>query len=179
MNIEIRRAEPGDYKAVQQVHAQPKAMRGTLQLPFPSEEMWKKRLEESVEQMYALVACIEGEVVGMAGLNLFTKSPRRSHVGYVGMAVHDKWHAKGVGTALMKALIDLADNWLNLSRLELNVYTDNEPALRLYKKLGFQIEGTQKKYAFRDGEYVDSYCMARVASRLSARNRHPPPGAGR
>src|SRR2546421_10735558 len=46
MKIEIRRAEPGDYKAVQQVHAQSKALRGTLQLPCPSEEMWKKRLEE-------------------------------------------------------------------------------------------------------------------------------------
>ena len=162
MNIEIRRAEPGDYKALQQVHAQPKAMRGTLQLPFPSEDMWKKRLEGIGDDMHALVACVEGEIVAMAGLHLFPKSPRRRHVGYVGMAVHDKWHAKGVGTALMKALIDLADNWLNLSRIELNVYTDNEPALRLYRKLGFEIEGTQKKYAFRDGEYVDSYCMARV-----------------
>lgn len=162
MNIEIRRVEPGDYKAVQQVHAQPKALSGTLQLPFPSEEMWKKRLEEAGDQMYGLVACVEGEVVAMAGLNLFTKSPRRGHVGYLGMAVHDKWQSKGIGTALMKAAIDLADKWLNLSRLELTVYTDNEPALRLYKKLGFEIEGTHRKYAFRDGGYVDAYTMARV-----------------
>ena len=56
----------------------------------------------------------------------------------------------------------LADRWLNLSRLELHVYIDNEPALRLYKKLGFEIEGTHKKYAFRDGAYVDSHSMARV-----------------
>src|SRR5260221_2880326 len=118
MKIEIRRAEPGDYKAVQQVHATPKSLAGTLQLPFPSEEMWKKRLEEMDEQTYALVACMDGELVAMAGLSLFTKSPRRRHVGYVGIAVHDKWHAKGVGSALMKGLIDVADNWLNLSRLD-------------------------------------------------------------
>jgi putative acetyltransferase len=104
--------------------------------------MWKKRLEQADEQTYSLVACADGEVVGMA--------------------VHDNWHAKGVGTALMKALIDLADNWLNLSRLELDVFTDNEPALRLYQKLGFVIEGTQRKHAFRDGEYVDSHRMACV-----------------
>jgi len=162
MKIEIRRAEPGDYKAVQQVHAQPKALLGTLQLPFPSEEMWRKRLEDMDEQTYALVACVDGELVAMAGLSLFTKSPRRRHVGYVGIAVHDKWHSKGIGAALMKALIDVADNWLNLSRLELDVFVDNEPALRLYKKLGFVIEGTQKKHSFRDGEFVDSYRMARV-----------------
>jgi len=161
MNIEIRRAEPGDYKAVQQVHAQPNAMRGTLQLPFPSEEMWKKRLEGIGDDMYALVACIEGEVIAMAGLHLFPKSPRRGHVGYVGMAVHDKWHSKGVGTALMKALLELAENWLNLSRLELNVFTDNEPALRLYKKLGFVIEGVRpRQYRIR-GEWVDDILMGK------------------
>ena len=60
------------------------------------------------------------------------------------------------------AAIDLADNWLDLSRLELTVYTDNEPAMRLYKKLGFVVEGTHRKYAFRDGVYVDAHCMARV-----------------
>lgn len=162
MKIEIRRAEPGDYKAVQQVHAQPRAIWGTLQVPFPSEELWKKRLSEAADEMVALVGCVEGEVVAMAGLHLYPKSPRRKHVGYIGMAVHDKWHSKGVGTALMKAIIDLADNWLNLARLELNVWTDNEPALRLYKKLGFEIEGTQRKFAFRDGAYVDAYAMARV-----------------
>jgi len=162
MNIEIRRAEPGDYKAVQQVHAQPNALRGTLQLPFPSEEMWKKRLEGIGDERYALVACVEGEIVAMGGLDLFPKSPRRRHVGHIGLAVHDKWHAKGVGTALMQALIDVADNWLNLSRLELTVFTDNQPALKLYKKLGFVVEGTHRKYAFRDGTYADVHAMARV-----------------
>ena len=162
MEIVIRRVEPGDYKAVQQVHATPKSLAGTLQLPFPSEEMWKKRLEGMGEDRYALVACIEGEVVGMGGLELFAKSPRRRHVAYVGIAVHDNWQSKGVGSALMEALIDVADNWFNLSRLELDVFVDNEPALRLYKKLGFVIEGTQKKHSFRDGEFVDSYRMARV-----------------
>lgn len=162
MDIEIRRAEPGDYKAVQQVHAQPNALRGTLQLPFPSEEMWKKRLEGMGDEKYALVACVEGQIVAMGGLDLFPKSPRRRHVGHIGLAVHDKWHAKGVGTALMKALIDVADNWLNLSRLELTVFTDNEPAVKLYKKLGFVVEGTHRKYAFRDGNYADVYAMARV-----------------
>jgi putative acetyltransferase len=162
MKIEIRRVEPGDYKAVCEVHAQPNALRGTLQLPFPSEEMWKKRLEGSADEKYMLVACIEGEIVAMAGLDLFPKSPRRRHAGHIGLAVHDKWQAKGVGTALMNALVDVADNWLNLSRLELTVFTDNEPALKLYRKLGFVVEGTHKKFAFRDGEYVDVYAMARV-----------------
>ena len=39
---------------------------------------------------------------------------------------------------------------------------ENPPAMRLYKKLGFEIEGTHRKYAFRDGAYVDAHTMARV-----------------
>ena len=161
MNIEIRRVEPADYKAVCAVFAQPHALAGTLQLPFPSEEAWKERLTKFGERDYGLVACVEGEIVGQLSLHVSPRL-RRAHVGDLGMAVHDKWAGKGVGTALMKAAIDLADKWLNLTRLELTVYTDNEPALRLYKKLGFEIEGTHRKYAFRDGAYVDAYAMARV-----------------
>ena len=63
---------------------------------------------------------------------------------------------------MMEAVIEMADNWLSLSRLELNVYTDNDAAIHLYEKQGFEIEGTLRNYAFRDGRYVDSYAMARI-----------------
>ena len=76
--------------------------------------------------------------------------------------VRDDWHGKGVGTAMMRAVIDLADKWLNLARIELTVFTDNESAIALYRKFGFEIEGTHRKYAFRDGEFVDAYAMARI-----------------
>ncbi len=81
------------------------------------------------------------------------------------MAVRDDWQGKGVGTALMEAALDLADNWLNLTRIELRVYVDNAAAIALYEKFGFEVEGTHRRLAFRDGEYVDSYSMARVLNR--------------
>jgi putative acetyltransferase len=62
----------------------------------------------------------------------------------------------------MEAAINLAENWLNLKRLDLQVYTDNPAAIHLYEKYGFQIEGTLRRCAFRDGEYVDAFTMARV-----------------
>jgi putative acetyltransferase len=63
----------------------------------------------------------------------------------------------------------LVDNWLNLTRLELEVFTDNEPAIKLYKKFGFTIEGTLVRFAYRDGQFVDVYTMARL--RILAANR--------
>jgi L-phenylalanine/L-methionine N-acetyltransferase len=168
MTISIRRAEPGDYEAVQRVYAGPKAVWGTLQVPFPSAETWRKRLAEPAEGVFLLVACVDNEVVGQLGLHTHPNAPRRGHVGEIGMAVRDDWQGKGVGTALMQAAIDLADKWLNLSRLELQVYTDNEPAVLLYKKFGFVAEGTLTRFAFRDGQYVDAYTMARLRKAAEA-----------
>lgn len=148
---------------MQRILAGPKAVWGTLQLPLPSVEMWRKRLAEPPAGFSSLVACVEAdEVVGQLGLQTFPDRPRRRHVGQIGMAVRDDWQGKGVGTALMQAAVDLADKWLSLTRLELIVFTDNAPAIRLYKKFGFTIEGTQVDYAFRDGRYIDAYLMARL-----------------
>ncbi len=163
MAITIRRVEPGDYEALRYIYTFPRVIWGTLQLPFPSVEMWRKRLAEPPEGLFNLVACVEdNEVVGHLGLHTFPDRPRRRHAGQIGMAVRDDWQGKGVGTALMQAAIDLAENWLNLNRLELEVYIDNEPAIRLYKRFGFTIEGTLARFAYRDGQYVDTYTMARL-----------------
>ena len=160
--ITIRRAEPEDYEAIRQVLAGPKATSGTLQLPFPSADMHRKRLAESPEGTYNLLACVEGEVIGRLGLQTNPSRPRRRHVASFGMAVRDDWQGKGVGTALLQAAVDMADRWLNITRLELEVYSDNAPAVGLYRKFGFEIEGTLRQMAFRDGQYVDAYVMARL-----------------
>jgi putative acetyltransferase len=162
MDIVIRRAEPSDCESLQRLFAGPKAVWGTLQLPFPSAEMWRKRLAEPSLGLFRLVACVEDEVVGTLGLRTFPDRPRRRHVGQIGMAVRDDWQDKGIGTALMEAAVDLADKWLNLTRLELTVFRDNAAAIQLYQKFGFATEGTLVHYAFRDGQYVDCLTMARV-----------------
>jgi len=159
--IIVRRAEPAEAEAIHETFLGPRAIAGTLQLPYPSVESWRKRLSEFPADQYLLVATIAGEVVGNLGLHAAAKSPRRRHVGYVGMAVRDDRQGRGVGTALLRAAIELADGWLNYQRLELTVYTDNLAALHLYRKFGFTIEGTCRAYAFRDGSYVDAYAMAR------------------
>jgi putative acetyltransferase len=160
--IVVRRAELGDAEAIHATFLGPRAIAGTLQLPYPSVEAWRKRIAELSPHDYLLVATIAGEVVGNVGLHAASKSPRRRHVGSIGMAVRDDRQRRGVGTALMQSVIELADRWLNYRRLELGVYTDNVAAIELYRKFGFVIEGTSRAYAFRDGRYVDAYMMARL-----------------
>jgi L-phenylalanine/L-methionine N-acetyltransferase len=161
MEITVRHAEPDDAEAIHRILSGARATAGTLQLPLQSLEGVRKRFSETPEGLYHLVACVEDEVVGHLGLETFTR-PRRRHVGEIGMAVRDDWQGRGVGTALMQAALDLADKWLNLTRVELSVYVDNAAGVALYKKFGFEIEGTHPRYAFRGGEYVDAYSMARL-----------------
>ena len=58
--------------------------------------------------------------------------------------------------------VGLVDNWLAIRRLELTVYTDNDRAIRLYERFGFEREGIMRAYAFRAGGYADVIAMARV-----------------
>ena len=160
--IVIRRADVRDAEAIQATFAGPKVIAGTLQLPYPSVESWRKRLAEASPDDFLLVASIDGEVIGNLGLHPASKSPRRKHVGTVGMSVRDDRQGCGVGSALMQAAVGLADGWLNYQRLELWAYTDNLAALALYRKFGFVIEGTCRAHAFRAGRYADTYAMARM-----------------
>lgn len=162
MEVIIRAFELADWADVAEIWLAPNCQQGTLQLPYQSRDDIKKKLEDPPPGLYRLVA-VEKEsqkVVGMIGLH--TKRGRLAHMAHIGMAVHDDYQNQGIGSKLMAAVIDLAENWLSLTRLELTVYTDNPRAVHLYEKYNFVVEGTLRKYALRAGEYVDAYIMARI-----------------
>ncbi|MCZ4336075.1 GNAT family N-acetyltransferase [Shewanella colwelliana] len=161
--LTVRHSGANDIQAICQLYAQPSCYAGTLQHPFPSLDSWQKRLESLPENSYSLVAELEGRLVGQIGMEVFSR-PRRKHVANIGMAVCELTRGKGIGSQLLKAIIDLAQNWLAVTRIELEVYTDNAAAIALYERHGFVIEGTAKQYAFRNGVYVDAYLMARIST---------------
>lgn len=105
------------------------------------------------------------KVVGIAGLNLM-KSPRARHSAYLGISIHTDYQGLGIGKSLMEKLIDLADNWLMLIRIELGVFTDNTAAIKLYEHFGFVIEGEKKYALIRNGKYENEYIMARYNKKL-------------
>ena len=163
MKVEIRIAEPSDARGIKEIYECENAYSGTLQLPNPSLALWEKRMSNVPDNVYAYVAILNGEIVGNLGFELCV-NPRRRHVASLGIGVKDNAQGQGVGKALLGVAKDLADNWLNIKRIELTVYVDNERAINLYKKAGFTVEGESKSYAFRNGEYVDVYHMARVVN---------------
>jgi putative acetyltransferase len=167
-DLVIRRAEPSDAEGVAAVFRARSAAAGTLQNPYPSVAQWSERLGRQGNSLnYMLVATAGDEIVGQAGLH-GSENPRRAHAWLLGISVRDDWQNRRVGTRLMEAVLDLADNWLGAMRVELTVYVDNEIAQRLYRKFGFQLEGTLRAYSLRDGRYTDTYAMARLHPRPPA-----------
>jgi putative acetyltransferase len=166
MELQIRHEEPNDLEAIVKIYGAPQVIAGTLQVPFPSLEAWRKRLAGQSPDASTLVAVADGDVVGHLGI-MPGSHPRRAHVASIAMAVRDDHCGRGIGTALLQTAISLADNWLNLQRLELTVFTDNAPAIRLYEKHGFVIEGTHRAFALRNGNFVDAYAMGRLYSGAS------------
>lgn len=161
--VRLRATEPSDMAAVTEMLNQPSVYAGTMQVPFASVAMREARFQASSDVHSIVAVSLHDETVlaGNASLHRNMR-PRRIHSGSIGMSVRDEWQGRGVGTALLAALCELADDWLQIRRIQLEVYTDNEPAVRLYRRFGFEVEGTLRSDAFRGGAYVDSFTMARL-----------------
>jgi len=165
----LRRARPADAESLARMMAAPEVFGNLMQLPFPDAELWRTRLAGQNTPNHAdlhLVADVDGVVVGSAGLHPAGAAIRRRHAMGLGMSVDVAWQGRGVGSALMAGLCMYADRWAGIWRLELTVFADNARALALYRKFGFEVEGLHRGYAMRDGEYVDTYCMARLHPHL-------------
>ena len=164
--IAVRRATVGDAEGFAAMLSNPEVYPWLLQMPYGSAEHWRVRLAENAvpgKPDVLLVAVTDDDhVVGGAGLHPVGGSPRRRHSMSLGMQVQPAWQRQGVGTTLMRALCDYADNWLGLLRLELEVYADNHKAQALYERFGFVREGRHRGDTLRDGVYVDSLSMARL-----------------
>ncbi len=166
MDFFIRPVKEGDGYGINELRRMPGVFENILGIP--SERV--KRNEDYILSMdsnvHSFVAVLgeqnkEEKIIGMAGLTVYS-NPRMRHSGGIGIMIHKDFQNKGVGTKLMEALIDIADNWLMLLRVELCVFCDNERAIALYKKFGFEVEGIKKKASIRKGEYIDELMMARV-----------------
>lgn len=164
--VMIREAQPSDAQALLAF------VRGTLaepglDVPLQADEFDLSVEEEeriladyvAAENSIMLLAEIGGSIVGQLGLHGNKRQALR-HAATLGMMVSRDWRGQGIGTALMERAIAWARGTGVLRRIELKVYVRNRPALRLYQKVGFQVEGRRQRAVRQDGEWVDDYIMA-------------------
>jgi len=106
------------------------------------------------------VALIDDTVVGWCDISRLPHAAQR-HSGTLGMGVVAAQRGRGIGRALLDATLARADE-TGLMRVELRVRNDNVPAIRLYERSGFEVEGTCRRYLQHEGAYYDALIMARL-----------------
>ena len=164
MNITIEKAKVCDAEALLQYlkkigRETDNLTFGAEGLPFSveDEEKYIKSLENSKTSVMLVAKC-DGKIIGDAS---FTSSERARirHRGERGVSVVKEYWGKGIGSRLMEKVIDFAKNEAQCEIIHLQVRSDNERAIELYKKFGFEKIGQFKGYLKINGEYVDCDLM--------------------
>lgn len=160
MEILIRATELKDAREIHEIRIMDNVRDNILSTTGESLIKAEEFLKASIPSGLQFVATIDEKVVGQIGMHV-EKNPRCAHIGAIGMMVHRDYQGQGIGSKLLEKILELADDYLMLRRIELTVFTSNEAAINLYKKYDFVIEGTKKYGAIRKGSYEDLYYMGR------------------
>lgn len=160
--VTVRGLEERDHQAVHGLLTSDSVVEGTMRVPHSPLDVTLSRLE-SKDGVHHLVGELADRIVGFAEVVRSPSEPRHAHVAELNMVcTHSEFVGQGVGRALTEAVIDLADNWLNMHRIGLIVFADNPRAIGLYEGLGFEHEGVMRQFAFKRGGYVDAVVMGRI-----------------
>jgi RimJ/RimL family protein N-acetyltransferase len=125
------------------------------------EAEWLPKMLSSLErdELFFLVADVGGKVVASSDIHILSGDEK--HVGVLGIVVRSGFRDMGIGTEMMKTLVEQAVA-LGLKVLMLQVFATNERAVHVYEKAGFVQTGTVPKKHFREGQYVDEVIMTKL-----------------
>ena len=138
----------------------------TSYLSFEKDE-YPLNVEEQIEDIKStnaspinemILAIVDGKIIGIGTINSSNKIKAR-HCGELGIVVAKKYHGQGIGSTIIQKLIDWAKANGTTTRIQLDTRKDNEYAVRLYKKFGFELEGCLKNETLLNGVYYDLYVM--------------------
>lgn len=156
--MNIRALERTDLKNIHVINNKVETMRLWFEEPYESLDelfsLYDKHIHDNSERRF--VIDVAGVFAGIVELMSIDYIHRSCEIQIV--ITHD-FSGKGYAQKALKKGVDYAFNALNMHKVYLWVDVENAPAVHIYKKLGFEIEGTMKEQFFAGGKYRDSYYM--------------------
>ncbi len=135
-----------------------------FKMTIEAEEKWIESHLQNPNHLI-LIAEMNSEIVGMLDFSNGHRQ-RIAHTGEFGMSVAKDFRDQGIGSLLLKSLFEWASKNEVIEKIGLNVHSNNERAIGLYKKLGFEIEGVRKRdLKYGPNQYVDTVVMGKDVSR--------------
>jgi L-phenylalanine/L-methionine N-acetyltransferase len=133
--------------------------RASTRNPLANEDEVNRWLDGiTAPRKFEVVAISDAKLVAFGGL--YVHGELLDHCGSLMLGVCEEAQGRGVGSTLLAILLATAKLRANLRRVQLTVFTDNTPAIRLYRSFGFQFEGLHRCFSRRGDGYVDAYSMA-------------------
>jgi RimJ/RimL family protein N-acetyltransferase len=170
----LRNAERKDAQAILD-HAKANLREGHGNVTLPSEFKltvadeikWIKEHREKRDWL-TIVAELDGNLIGL--LNFKAEARKRlAHRGMFGISIRKEWRGRGVGEAVLRALLEWATKNPRVEKVALAVLADNANAIALYRKLGFVEEGRRvREIKVAKGQYVDDVLMYRWVKQILA-----------
>lgn len=132
---------------------------------FLIDDQWKAVLyqPETVPDHLLAVADRNGEPIAFGNLFPGPEGRKDRHVATLGLSVLRSFRKRGIGTQLMKWMLNWATN-TNLQKISLTVLANNKQAIHLYQKFNFETEGVYRRQYRFGNEYVDAFLMAKFLS---------------
>lgn len=126
------------------------------------EEWFKNKSISKTEKMWCIVDFNSKEPIGVVGLKNFDYISRNSELYiYIG---EKKFWGKGIGSKVTSQVLQIAFENLNLHKVYLSVFSYNLRAIKMYEKIGFQVEGELIDNVFRDGKFHNTFIMGKIRS---------------
>jgi RimJ/RimL family protein N-acetyltransferase len=111
------------------------------------------------DKLFFLAAEVNGKVVASSDINILKGDEK--HVGVLGVVIKYGFRDLGIGTEMLKILVEQA-KLLGLKVLMLHVLATNMRAVHVYEKVGFVQTGKVPKKHFRQGRYIDELIMTQL-----------------
>ena len=158
----VRDAAPGDAATIATIYNQGILDRiATLETEERTPEERLQWLAARGPRHPVLVVEVEGSVVGWGSLNQFNPRQAYDFVADFSVYVERQWRGKGVGSTLLRSLINRAQQ-LDYHKIVLSAFPWNNAGMALYEKHGFRLVGIYKEQGLLDGNWVDTVIMEKI-----------------
>ncbi|MHA6299520.1 GNAT family N-acetyltransferase [Devosia sp. CAU 1758] len=166
MSHAIRRLTPDDAAAYRAIRHE--ALANHPEAFVSTAESFAQKSDADIVRTLEVLS-IFGAVLpdgSLGGINAFLRNDgaKERHRGWmIQVYVRHEHRGTGMGAALVEHLLDHARH--HVVQVHLGVWTENLPAIRLYQRLGFETYGTEPRYLFVNGRYIDEHLMVRFLDR--------------